>query len=360
MAKTPKKDKNIGETTEETTSTKPIDYTELILNDVAKRFKMDDLIIKGSDLLNKHKKIISVTPSIDSITGGGFAEGSWVSVSTPPKAGKTTLGLTFAAQCQKPENGDRTVYYANIEHRLKEKDLNGIEGLNPGRNFYVIESTENKILVAQDYLSIIKDILYTHKNAVVIIDSVSKLCDARTMEGGIGTETRGSTQRLIGQFIDLVTSAVPVNNAIVYGILHQYADTGGGKGKIDKQASSWAYQADYQLRGYKKQLWLEAEKPIGQVVEWECKHSATSIPYGKCESRLRYGIGFDRTFELIEIAASLGVIEPSGSWFGLSFLTNHGLEEVKVQGKEKIWNLLRENPLWVTWLYEELKSLKVL
>src|SRR6185312_4880436 len=67
--------------------------------------------------------IVPMTPAIDISIYGGAQEGSWITLTGMPKMGKSTLALKFAANCQKPEYGGRTIYYIDVEGRISKKNL---------------------------------------------------------------------------------------------------------------------------------------------------------------------------------------------------------------------------------------------
>src|SRR5688500_1250385 len=98
--------------------------------------KYGNLIFSAKSVTGDDKKVISVSPAFDLMTGG-IPEGCFVALTGKEKIGKTLLALSIAAQAQKIEyanpelcpNG-RVVFYLNAEHRIKKRDLEGIEGLD--------------------------------------------------------------------------------------------------------------------------------------------------------------------------------------------------------------------------------------
>jgi RecA/RadA recombinase len=86
----------------------------------------EDVIVTGDRVLEEEKIIIPISPKLDLITNGGMPEGCWVTLVGKPKSGKTSLALHIAANCQKPEYGEREVYYFDIEGRFKTMNLRGV------------------------------------------------------------------------------------------------------------------------------------------------------------------------------------------------------------------------------------------
>jgi RecA/RadA recombinase len=345
---------------------------------IAKEIEKDlgkNIMISGDDIIERPRMIIPFSPAIDSILGGGVPEGSWMLLTGKPKAGKSVSALHFAKNCQKEKYGNRNVYYLNVEGRLKKRDLEGIKDLNFGQ-LRIIESTEDKILTSQDYLTIAEKILMTDTKCVLILDSISALCDEREMTGGIGTQTRGGGARLLAQFCSQMGNVVPVKGSIVICILHIMANTSGyGLSTTEKGGNAVQYQADIRLRIEKFDPWSlkEGASPIGQVVNWKAYCTALGPPGRTCESYIRYGIGIDEFYEMLIAATDVGLIDSGGAWLYCEFMKDH-LDiidvpegyiwhdesckelDLRANGKDAMYTLLARRPEVANILYERLKD----
>jgi RecA/RadA recombinase len=355
----------------------PEEIRKRIQKEIEKNFGKG-IIVKGTEIIERPKTIIPVSPAIDRIINGGIPEGSWVILSGKEKCGKTTTALHFAKNCQKTDYGDRTVYFLNVEGRLKRRDILGIPGIKSDK-IEVIESTEDKILSTQEYLNIASKILLTEKKCVLIIDSISQLADDREMTGGIGTQTRGSGGIWIGQFTSQMSNVVPVKNSIVISILHLRNNTSGyGAGTFEKGGKAIQYQVDVKLMAEGIPApWalIKDGEPFGQIVTWKCHSSALGPPGRKCESYIRYGEGIDEIQESIIDAREMGLIT-GDAYYYLVFLKNH-LEEIghkdkldrefgkddyveigaRAHGQHELRKILVNNPQWLELLKKDIKEL---
>ncbi len=284
----------------------------------------------------------------------------------------TLTSLSFAAQCQKPENGGRHVYYLNIEGRLKSMNLKGIQGLDLNK-MTIYRSTQEKILTAKDYLNLAFKAINTHPGSLIIIDSVSALCDEKEMDEGIGYENRGAGNKLFAGFCRQAANIVPVQNCIVWAIMHLAQSQGMFGGFIEKGSKALQYQADVQMRVKYDKSWNVGvdgkEKQIGQQVHWLIESCALGSPGMEVDSYIRYGVGIDNTYEAINLGSQLGLINKAGAWMTLDYMQRHlnllGVKEwddaavkmVKTQGAEKLYKLLMENPKWVIALENEIKAM---
>ncbi len=341
------------------------DFIDRIYDKVQAEFG-NDAIISGKDYCDQKIARISISPSLDAITHGGIDEGSFVGITGHPKTGKTTTALSIAANCQLPEYGSRPIFYGKAEGRLSRQHTRGIQGLNFERpHFNVIQSVQGKILSAQDHLNIYENILKSVPGCVLIIDSISSLCDQRVMDGGVGTQTRGSGAKLFSEWLDLVKDIIVVNRSIVIGITHLISNTGGmpgGPQYSEKAARNWKYMCNYALKTCGTKSWEVSEKVIGLIVNWECLTTPNGgSPFGKRESLIRFGVGVDRLAEVIQLAETLNFIKKTGAWYQLLFLQNDypDIAAKKVNGTEGVYKLLKKSPELAQVLYAKLRALMV-
>jgi recombination protein RecA len=335
-----------------------------IVEEVTKDYG-EGVAVGGCDYASQERVVLPVSPAIDSITSGGIEEGSWVGVTGPEKSGKTTLALSVAAVAQRPEYGSRPVFYSKVEGRMSMHHLKGIRGLDLSpKRFVIFQSVEGRILSGKDHLKILENVIKTVPRAVIIIDSISALPDDKEAEEGVGAESRGSGAKMFSQFLRTLGQTVPVQRTIVLGITHQISNTSGwGEAKVERVAVAWKYQCDYQLRTIGKQVWEAGGKTIGLKVKWLCKTSPLGPPGMQTESYVRFGVGIDALFELIELASAMRLIQAKGAWYTLTFLEKqkharmlNGAPAPKVQGAEKVYALLNDRPEFADALRAEVNA----
>jgi recombination protein RecA len=299
--------------------------------------KYGNIFTSGSNIIDKPKQIIPVSPKIDVGLGGGVPEGSWFIISGKEKLGKSSLALNFCANAQKEEYGSRQCYYLDGEGRLGSKILNGIKGLDHEK-LTVIKSEQGNILSAEKFLTIGEQLIKNKPNIVLVVDSASAMCSQSEMEGDeITGKGRNLGPKLLAEFTRKLANIVPVQNSIIIVIQHMIANTSGyGPAFMEDGGNKIKYQADVKLRGRTYSKWEQGNKQIGQIATWDVVYSALGPPGATIESYIRYGIGVDKTWELIDIAVDLDLIEKGGSWFTLSYLD----EPKKIQGQNNVWEFL--------------------
>lgn len=313
-----------------------------------------DILISGRAVSERTKEIVSVSPAVDIGLGGGVPTGSWFILAGLPKYGKTTLSLQTAANFQKL-NSENEVYFLSVEGRLKRRDLLGIHGLDVDR-VHVIQSTEDKILTAQDFLTIGERILMECKKCMLIVDSFSALCHGKVVQEGVGTSTRGGNAVLLAQFCSAMGNVVPVKNQIVIGITHLMANTGGSYGGLsEKGGFAIQYQVDAKLRAKSREYWTSGDKTVGQKVKWLVETTALDAPpQQEVESYLRYGYGLDEAMELNNMGVQLGIVNKNKGWHSFQ---PEGFEEIKSNGEDNFVITLKEQPIYLAKLQEAIYSM---
>ena len=309
------------------------------------QLEADGLLVGGDMIAASHNKVIPVSPKIDLMLGGGIPEGSLCIITGPPKIGKTTTCLQFAANAQRPEHnsewGPRKVYFFNVEGRIKDRDLEGINGLILTKDrFKVIRSQPGNILTGEKYISYCEQFINTEPGSVFVIDSFSALCTSGEMEAEIGERYRADAPVLLARFCRRISNVLPVNKGILLGVTHIIANQGQGmKVWIEASGRKLQYQVDVKLRGTHQTPWMSGETQIGQEIHWVCETSAIGPPGGKCSGILRYNYGLDKEAEILDVACDLGLVKKGGAWYTI----NTGNEEEKFQGLENVHKALEDN-----------------
>ena len=291
-----------------------------------------------SVITDRPLKTLSVSPKIDIALGGGVPEGSLFIMTGPEKVGKTVTALAFCANAQEYE---RDVYYANIEGRLRKRDLEGIMGLDlNAETMQIISSTEGNILSAEKYLSIIDNIVHTKPGSIAVVDSFSALASESELTGDLADVQVMSVQKILAKFCRRISNALPINRVTVVGITHLMANVqkfGRGKAKIEKSGSALKYQVDVKLHASHSQPIMQGDTQIGQTVNWQVMTSAIGPPGQKVASHIKYGRGIWKEMELADLMVDFGLVVKSGSWLKLP-------NDEKIQGKVNLASYLEENP----------------
>lgn len=308
--------------------------------------KYGDYVTTGDKVLETKRsyKTISISPAIDLALGGGVKEGSWMILSGPPKAGKTTTTMQIIANCQAL---GRKIIYLDVEGRLKEMNFE-VPGIDPSL-VQVIRSGDAP-LAAETFLDIARKLLSDKENegCVLVIDSISSLIPSRDLDEDISGMTRPGLPKILSDFVKKLGQTVPNQKCLVVMITHMITNTSGyGKSKMPDGGVKIQFQADTRMEVKSVTPWESASSSkdnknvIGLKVTWDILCSSIGAPYKTCESWIRFGHGIDKVQEILMIGCELGLISVAGSWYNLDFIES---EKVKLQGQEKVYNYLTEHP----------------
>lgn len=279
-----------------------------------------DFYLSADLILDNPPKIISTgSPTLDIALNGGVPEGTLMIITSEPKIGKTSLGLQIMASAQK-EN--KIGVYVDVEHRLKVMNLKGIKGLETsGDKFKLICSKKGDILSAEQILERSERALIDFPGCVMVFDSFSSLCPSNEQTNNYSDQTMGGSGKLQAKFMRRIAPIVNVNKNIVIGIVHTAANIGGYGGLVENVGKKLQYGHDIKLKGKKAEPfhWLSGEDKniIGQRVVFECITSALGQPGGTATCWLKYGEGYSKEAEIIDLAVDMGIIEKGGAWFTL-------------------------------------------
>jgi len=343
-----------------------------------------DVVRNGTEVLENltSLEVLSVSPALDIALGGGIREGSCVVMSGDPKTGKTTTALHFAGKCQQL---GKKVVYVNTEGRLAIQNFQGIKSLNPD-DIKIVESTDDRVLSAEDFLNIIEFYINNDPECVIVVDSVSSMVPKDELEGLIRTGVRNALPRLLSMFLKRIGGQVTKNKTIALFILHNIANTGGSRwapAKMTDGGNMIQYQAGTNIAITHRGRWQvpkDTGPHVGQIANWKILTSnAGGTPNSTAESWIRYGVGVDEVQEVIHIACEFRLIKAAGAWYTIScavdskddpaiskVLKNNEVnvdsKEVvekffKFQGVNNLSEFLNENPSITKFVYESVREL---
>lgn len=297
--------------------------------------------ILASEIKQKRKNIIPVSPCLDIGLCGGIPMGSWVRISGPPKKGKSVLALQICKNAY--DLYQCPIFYLNIEGRFKGQSIRSVEGLDLDK-IVVIESSEDKILDGEDYLNLAEEIIMNVPNAIIVMDSVSRLYPKKAREEDTSSDKRSTIPKLLSDFCSRMSGVVPVKNCVVIAIAQQYANSApkgpNAPSKVTGGGNSIYFQGDVLMdikytEDVKERVDGE-ERVVGHAVHWDIEQNAIGAPpTGLVTSYTRFGVGIDKYREIASLGVDFGLIEKAGAWYNI--------EDKKFQGEANLIKFLSEN-----------------
>lgn len=310
------------------------------------------LVIQADVLVDRPRKILSTTLSLDIALSGGIPEGKVVFLSGKPKAGKTTLCLHILSNAIK---ANRKAIYFDIERRCDPALIKTIRDLDSSK-LTIVRSNMEKVLSAEEWLQSIERAIKDEPGSVIVIDSLAMLSTLSEQSELTGeNHDMAGVPKLLASFFRKVKDYVDINNNIVV-FLSQYQtnrDRGSNKKFNEKGGMGIQYACSVWINVDWFKLWDRdsSGSVLGQDICCTIRASALGRPFIPCSIPLRFGFGIDTEVDIMTHAENLGLIEKAGSWYTIPSLT-----EDKFQGLENLRNFLVSNRDIANKLEQDIRS----
>ncbi len=312
----------------EPTKQKAID---LAVSSIEKQFGKGAIMVLGSgEPREALPSIPSGSPSLDIALGiGGYPRGRVVEIYGPESSGKTTLALHAVANCQR-QGGVGA--FIDAEHAL-DIQYAGRLGVNIEELLVSQPDTGEQALEISDML------VRSGAVDIVVIDSVAALVPRAEIEGEMGDTHVGLQARLMSQALRKLTGTLSKSQtAMIFinqvrmkiGVMFGNPETTPGGNALKFYSS---VRLDVRRIGQIK----DGTDAIGNRTRVKVVKNKCAPPFRQAEFDIMFNHGISREGDILDLAAELGVIEKSGTWFSF--------EGTRVgQGRENAKRFLKENP----------------
>lgn len=270
--------------------------------------------------------------SLDLALGiGGLPRGRIVEIFGPESSGKTTLALHIIAEAQK--KGGQCVF-VDAEHAL---DVSWAKKLGV--------QTENLLVSQPDCgeqaLEVVDTLVQTGQIDVIVVDSVAALVPRAELEGEMGAPQVGLQARLMSQAMRKLTGSLNKNKTLLIflnqirmkvGVMFGNPETTSGGQALKFYAS---VRLDIRRTGSIK----KGDLVTANQIRVKVAKNKVAPPFRQAEFDVEFNHGISKVGELIDLGITTGILEKSGSWYGIAANgTQIG------QGREKAKQYLLENP----------------
>ena len=241
---------------------------------------------------------------------GGVPKGRILEIFGPESSGKTTLCLMIVAQSQ--AEGGRCAYV---------DPENALDPTWAGKN-----GVDTKSLIVsqpdtgEEALDIVERLLESGAFSVIVVDSVSALVPKAELDGDFGDSLPGLQARLMSQAMRKLTSRVRKSQCSLI-FINQIREKIGimfGSPETTSGGRALKFAASVRLDVRKTGMLKNGDVPYGNSVKIKCIKNKVGTPYRETLVELLFAgdrIGFNTESDLIECAATAGIVEKSGSWY---------------------------------------------
>lgn len=281
--------------------------------------------------------------SLDLALGvGGLPRGRVVEIFGPESSGKTTLTLHAIAETQKLGG---TCAFIDAEHAL---DPTYARRLGIKLDELFVSQPDN----GEQALEIADQLTRSGGIDLIVVDSVAALTPKAEIEGEMGDAHMGLQARLMSQALRKLTAiAYKQSTAIIFinqlrqkiGVVFGNPETTTGGNALKFYAS---VRLDIRKTGALKR---DGDDAIGTHVRVKVVKNKCAPPFRQAEFDILFGSGINLLGEVVDLSATHGLLEKSGSWYLLD-------GERIGQGRENVCSFLGEHPAIVESLRERLLS----
>jgi recombination protein RecA len=280
--------------------------------------------------IQKVDTISTGSMSLDLALGvGGVPRGRVIEIYGPESSGKTTLALSIIAEAQK-QGGFAAIIDA--EHAL---DPNYAKALGVNTDELLVSQPDT----GEQALEIAEMLIRSGALDVVAVDSVAALVPKAEIEGEMGDSLPGLQARLMSQALRKLAAVVARSHTSLIFInqLRMKIGVMFGNPETTTGGNALKFYATVRMDIRRVASIKDGESIIGNRTRVKVVKNKLAAPFKEAEFDIFYGRGIDHTGDVLDLAAQIGVVSKSGTWY------SYGDERLG-QGKERVVELLKETP----------------
>ena len=252
--------------------------------------------------------ISSGSLSLDVALGiGGLPKGRIVEIYGPESSGKTTLALHVIAEAQKNKG---TCAFIDAEHAL---DPIYAKKLGVNTDEMLISQPDN----GEQALEIADTLVNSSAIDVLVVDSVAALVPRAEIEGDMGDSHMGLHARLMSQALRKLTGSISRSQCLVIFInqIRQKIGVMFGNPETTTGGNALKFYASVRMDIRRIGAIKDREEVVGNQTRVKIVKNKLAPPFKTVEFDIMYGEGISKTGEILDLAASIGLVEKSGAWY---------------------------------------------
>ena len=268
--------------------------------------------------------------SLDIALGlGGVPKGRIIEIYGPESSGKTTVALHMVAEVQKRGG---IAGFIDAEHALDPVYAKNI-GVDID-NLYISQPD-----FGEQALEITETMVRSGAIDIVIVDSVAAIVPKAEIDGEMGDSHVGLQARLMSQALRKLTAVISKSNCIVIFInqLREKIGVMFGNPETTTGGRALKFYSSVRMDVRKIETLKSGGDVVGSRTRIKIVKNKIAPPFKEAEFDIMFGEGISKAGDLIDLAASIDVINKSGAWYAYN-------GEKIGQGRENAKNFLNQNP----------------
>ena len=268
--------------------------------------------------------------SLDIALGlGGIPKGRIVEIYGPESSGKTTVALHMVAEVQKRGG---IAGFIDAEHALDPAYARNI-GVDID-NLYISQPDNG-----EQALEITETMVRSGAVDIIIVDSVAALVPKAEIDGDMGDSHVGLQARLMSQALRKLTGVISKSNCTVIFInqLREKVGVMFGNPETTTGGRALKFYSSIRMDVRRIESLKQAGEVIGNRTRIKVVKNKIAPPFREAEFDIMFGKGISRSGDILDLAASVDVVNKSGAWYAYN-------GDKIGQGRENAKNFLEQNP----------------
>jgi recombination protein RecA len=297
---------------------------------IEKQYGTGAIMKLGADITPYFDGISTGSLSLDLALGGtGVPRGRVIEIFGPEGSGKTTLALQIVANAQRAGGN---AAFIDAEHALQPSYARKL-GVNLEQ--ILVSQPDN----GEQALDICELLVRSNAIDVIVIDSVAALVPRAELEGEMGDMQVGLQARLMSKALRKLTGAISKSRTCVIFINQMREKIGVMFGNPETTPGGRAlkFYASVRIDIRRTAAIKSGEQVSGARTRVRVVKNKVAPPFRTAEFDLEYGAGISYVGDVLDLAAELGLVDRTGTWFSFG-------ETRLGQGRDKAKEFLGENP----------------